>query len=64
MDYSLPGSSIQGISQGRILEWVVISTPGDLPDPGIKFMSPPLVGEFFTAEPRGNPFEYIHIGKY
>ena len=25
MDYSLPGSSIHGISQARILEWVAIS---------------------------------------
>jgi hypothetical protein len=25
MDYNLPGSSIHGISQARILEWVVIS---------------------------------------
>ena len=35
MDYSLPGSSIHGISQARILEWVVISSSRDLPDPGI-----------------------------
>ena len=26
MDYSLPGSSVHGISQARILEWVAIST--------------------------------------
>ena len=25
MDYNLPGSSVHGISQGRILEWVAIS---------------------------------------
>ena len=25
MDYSLPGSSIHGISQGRILKWIAIS---------------------------------------
>ena len=25
MDYSLPGSSLHGISQARILEWVTIS---------------------------------------
>ena len=33
MDCSLPGSSIHGILQARILEWVAIS-PWDLPDPG------------------------------
>ena len=40
MDCSLPGSSIHGIFQARILEWVAISSPGDLPDPGIKPLSP------------------------
>ena len=34
--YSLPGSSVHGILQARILEWVVISFSGGLPDPGIK----------------------------
>ena len=28
---------------------------GDLPDPGIEPMSPPLAGGFFTAEPPGKP---------
>ena len=32
MDYSLTGSSVHGISQARILEWVAIPSPGDLPD--------------------------------
>ena len=39
MDCSLPGSSVHGIFQARILEWMVISSPGDLPYPGIKPMS-------------------------
>ena len=30
MDSSLPGSSVYGISQARILEWVAISSPGGL----------------------------------
>ena len=34
---SLPGSSLHGIFQSRILEQVVIFTPRDLPDPGIKY---------------------------
>ena len=33
---SPPGSSVQGILQARILEWVAFLPPGDLPDPGIK----------------------------
>ena len=35
MNCSLPGSSVHGIFQARILEWLAISTPGDLPVPGI-----------------------------
>ena len=42
MDCSLPRSSVHGIFQARILEWVAI--PGDLPDPGIEFTSPALTG--------------------
>ena len=30
-------------------------TPGDLPDPGIKPVSPALAGGFFTTEPPGKP---------
>ena len=49
MDRSLPGSSGCGIFQARILEWIAISSPGDLPDPGIKPLSlvfPELAGRF------------------
>ena len=34
MDYNLPGSSIHGILQASILEWVDIPSPGDLPNQG------------------------------
>ena len=36
MDCSLPGSSVDGILQARILEWVAVSSSGDLPDRGIE----------------------------
>ena len=36
MDYSPLGSSVQGILQARILEWLLCPSPGDLPDPGIE----------------------------
>ena len=52
MDGSLPGSSVHGILQARILEWVAIPPLGDLPDPGIEpapLMTPALVGVFFTT---------------
>ena len=42
MDCSLPGFSVHGISQARLLEPVVTPSPGDLPDPGIEPVSPAL----------------------
>ena len=37
LDCSPPGSSVQGILQARILEWVaILSSPGNLSDLGIK----------------------------
>ena len=42
MDCSLPCSSVHGIFQARLLEWVAISFSRDLPDPGIKPRSPGL----------------------
>ena len=35
-DCSLPGSSVHGIFQVRLLEWVAVPSSGDLPDPGIE----------------------------
>jgi len=52
MDYKLPGSSVHGISQARILEWLPFPPPKDLPDPGIEpasLASPELAGRFFTT---------------
>ena len=44
-DCSPPGSSVYGILQARILEWIAIFfPPGDLPDVGIKPTSPALTG--------------------
>ena len=42
MDCSLPGSSVHGIFQARILEWVVISFSRDLPNPGMKPVYPAI----------------------
>ena len=47
--------SVHGILSARILKWVAISSPGDLPDPGIEPWSPALAGGFFTTEPAGKP---------
>ena len=51
MDCSLPGFSVHGIFQARVLEWVAISSPGDLPDPGIKPRSPALEAHALPSEP-------------
>ena len=54
MDCSLPGSSVRGMSQARILEWVFISFSRGSSDPGIEPTSPEapaLAGGFFTTEP-------------
>ena len=47
MDYSLQGSSVHGISQARIWQWVVIPSSRGFPDPGIELMSPAWAGKFF-----------------
>ena len=56
MDCSPPGSSVHGTFQARILGWVAISSPGDLPDPGVKRaspVSPSLSGTLITTELSG-----------
>ena len=48
-----PGSSVHETLQARILEWVVISSSRDLPNPGVELVSPAspaLVGGVFTTE--------------
>ena len=51
MDHSLPGSSVHGILQARILEWVAMpSSRGTTPRMEHEsFMSPTLADGFFTA---------------
>ena len=56
MDYI--GSSIQGISQARILNGLPFPSPGDslYHDPGVELTSPTLAGRFFTTKPSGKPW--------
>ena len=52
MDHSLPGSSVHGILQARILEGVPCPIRKDLPNPGIEpvsLVSPALAGWFLTT---------------
>jgi len=60
----MPGSSAHGIFQARILEFVPFSSPGDLPNPGIKPappVSPALQMDSLPAESLGKPFCYPKI---
>ena len=55
LDYSPPGSTVHGILQSRILEWVAISSfpsLASLPGPGtepVSLASPVLAGGFFIS---------------
>ena len=63
MDYSPPGSSVHGIFQATILEWVAISHFKGSANPGIKPVSPTLAGGSFPTEPPGKPLmEYEVCG--
>ena len=57
-DCSPPCSSVHGIFQARVLEWLPFPTPGDLSVPGFKplpLVSPALAGGFFTTKPPKKP---------
>ena len=63
---SPPGSSVRGILQARMLEWVALPcpSPGSLPDPGIlpaSPVSPALAGGFLTtgATPGALPLSMV-----
>ena len=50
---------VHRIFQARILEWVAISSPEDLPNPGVKPESPvslALQAESSLTEPSGEPY--------
>ena len=51
-DYSPPGSSVHGILQARILEWVAMSSSSGSSRPGVEptpLASPALAGGFLTT---------------
>ena len=58
MDCSLPGSSVHGILQARILEWVAIPFSREfllLPDPGLEPRSPALQADSIIQATREAP---------
>jgi len=57
VDYSQPGSSVHGILQARILEWVVLSFSRDFPDPGIEPQSPTLQADSLLLSHQRSPYD-------
>ena len=54
MDCSPPGSSVHGIFQGRILEWIAISFSGGSSQPKVRTQSSMLQVDSLLSEPPGN----------
>ena len=55
--WTVPGQAPLSMGFSKQEEWngLPFPSPGDLPDPGIKPMSPALTGGFFTIESPGKP---------
>ena len=67
MDCSPPGSSVHGVSQARIPEWVAISSCRGSSDPETEPMSPAspaLAGGFLPLSHRGNSEVKVYVDKY
>ena len=64
MNCTLPGSSVHGISQATILEWVAISFSRGCSRSRDQTMSPAWAGGFFTTESPGKPNGQILSCKY
>ena len=54
MEYSPPGSSVHGISQARILEWLAISSSRGSSRPRDQTWVSCTAGRFFTSAPPGS----------
>ena len=52
-DCSLPSSSVHGILQARVLEWVPFTSPGNHPNPRIEPGSPALLTDSLLSEQPG-----------
>ena len=70
MDHRWSDSSVPGIFQAKILEWLAVPAPGDLPAPRTEptsFMSPALAGHSLPLPPPGKPHlsrsSFLSIGE-
>ena len=68
MDCSLPGSSVPGFLQRRILEWVgILLSRGYSPHTWVKPESPVLQTDSLPSEPPGkpnNPIDIYYVPSY
>ena len=55
MDHGPPGSSVHGILQARILEWVAMPSFRASSNPGFELKSPALQTDSLPSEPTGGP---------
>ena len=62
MDYSCDplGSSVHGIFQARIMEWVAIPFSRGFPDPWVKLRSPAFQADSLLSEPPEKPIYYLY----
>ena len=63
MNYSLPGSSVHGISQARMLEWIAISFTRVSSWPRNQ-TSVSCSGTFFTTKPQEKPHSTVNYTQY
>ena len=59
MEHYPLGSFVYGIPRQEYLSRLSFPSPGNLPDPGNKPVSPALAAGFFIAEPLGKPPKHI-----
>ena len=61
MDYSLPGFSVHGILQARILEWIAIPFSRGTSKPRVEPWSPALQADSLPFELQGSPINILLI---
>ena len=61
MDYSLPGSYVHEMSQGRILEWSAMSSSRGSSCSRNQTWVSCIAGSFFSTEPSGKPKLFRHL---
>ena len=63
MDCSLPGSTVHGVLQARILEWVAIPFSRGSSQPGIEPRFPALQADSLPSKPPGKPRNPYYVPK-